>query len=110
MVVVSQSHPLWVRRALPTDSKAPLQMPFPGAASRDFDVTLRGAAARVSPERVGLAIGGVRVPYASLRQHLALRDAPPLRFLAIAETGPIDVLLNDASKRLAPGAREIVFE
>ncbi len=118
MVVVSLSHPLWVRRSPATSRSGartdqPLELPFPDAPARDFDVILRGAA----PEQAahaGLVIGGIQVPFAALREHLALREALPLQFRHVMETGPIDIVLDaragSAQQRLIAGAHVVVFE
>lgn len=119
MVVVSLSHPLWVRRS-PSTSRSgarmdqPLELPFPSLPGRDFDVILRGATSGQAAH-VGLAIGGIQVPFAAMSEHLALRDVLPLQFRHVLETGPIDILLDartprSAHQRLIAGANVVVFE
>ena len=139
MAVVSLSHPLWVGRSPAVERHQPLEMRFPNAPSRTFDVSIPGADRR-DQRHIGVIVGGIRIPQPVLRQHQFLRGqaqtirgAGPIVFRDIAETGPIEALLGplttavhssasgmdifafppfDASPRkpLEPGAASIVFE
>lgn len=100
MAIVSSSHPLWVTRSPEISSGREVSIPFPAGPGRDIEVSLGGEGA--TDERViGLALGGVRVPYPALRQHqqrrrLGTRASAdrPLSFDGIADTGTIEVILG----------------
>lgn len=138
MTVISLSHPLWILRAPPVERATPLRVQFPDSATpRDAEVYLNGASPRLMTN-IGVAIAGLRVPQPALVQHLALRGIGPLAngpgpFLipALAEAGPIDILLGPsslargprviempasrvfapiASQRLTPGSPVVAFE
>jgi hypothetical protein len=139
MAVVSLSHPLWVAKSPAVQRHQPLEMRFPNAPSRTFDVSIPGADRR-DQRHIGVMVGGLRIPQPALRQHQFLRGqaqtirgAGPILFRDIAETGPIEALLGplttavassvsgmdifafppfDASPRkpLEAGANSIVFE
>jgi hypothetical protein len=99
LVVVSQSHPLWIIRAPIVDRRSELKLAFPDHAPvRNIRVVFGGVSPRLATF-VGLTIGGVRVSAAAFSEHLALRGLPPfivgagpMAIPAVAETAPIDVL------------------
>lgn len=100
MAVVSLSHPVWTLRTPRLERRQTIEMRFPDAPVREFDVSVAGADQR-DTRYIALVIGGVRLPQPALRQHQALRSLPatvrgagPLRLRDIAETGPIDVVLG----------------
>jgi hypothetical protein len=138
MAVMSASHPLWVMRAPDTERREAINLRFPDAPAMAFDVWLATAVAESETRHIGVVIGGVRVPQAVLAQHQNLRRDPPLlrgsgpqHFRDLLATGPVDVLLgptdqemagrprntdpfalpqfDDARRRLAPGATDVVF-
>jgi hypothetical protein len=101
MVLVSQSHPLWLTRSPALDQRTPFSIPFPGNVPvRTFDVVLPGA-----PEKrntfIGLLVGGIRIPHELFRSHQSFRNESelvegrgPLTVRDILETAPIDVILG----------------
>lgn len=110
MVVVSLSHPLWVSRSPSVERHQPLELRFPGAPIRTFDVSLPGADWR-DQRHVGVIVGGLRIPQPALRVHQALRGQAqtmrgegPMVFRDIAETGPVEVLLGPLTTAVANGS------
>lgn len=100
MSVISMSHPLWTTRAPATGRRETMEVRFPDASPREFDVFVDRGDPRVT-RHIGMLIGGVRVPLPVLREHQRMRRQPatirgagPVHFTAIAETGPIDVVLG----------------
>lgn len=119
MVVVSRSHPLWIFRAPAVDPRQTLEVRFPDAPIREFEVTILGADTRtVTP--VGIVVGGMMIPSGALDHHQTLRErrmhirgSGSMMFRDFAETGPIDVFagaLDSPRKRLTSGVTELVFE
>lgn len=119
MVVVSRSHPLWIFRAPAVDPRKTLEIRFPDAPVREFEVSIQGADVRsVTP--IGIVVGGMMVPSGALFLHQQLRESRmhirgsgSMMFRDFAETGPIDVFagpLDSPRKRLTPGVSEVVFE
>ena len=137
MTIVSLSHPLWILRAPAVERATPLQVRFPDTAPRrDAEVTIENMPARMVTT-MGVAISGLRVPQPALTQHLTLRGVAPLVkggdpivIPALAESGPIDILLGpyvsqrqpqfveplmrgftpSATQRLQPGSAVVVFD
>ena len=100
MVVVSFSHPLWVLRSPAVSRGKVIELRFPEAPAREFQITIDGGRPRTATQP-GLAVDGVMIPHVALRLHQSLRGLPavmrgftPLPIGAILETGPIDVLLS----------------
>jgi len=136
MTVVSASHPLWITRPPQAERSRTMEVRFPDSAPvRQADISLPGVLPRFTTV-VGVAIGGLRVPQPALARHQALRDKTtvttgegPLSIVALAETGPIDILRGPSafvpaptieffavrdfpqseSKRLQPGSASVVF-
>jgi hypothetical protein len=118
MTVVSRSHPLWVLRMPAIGPKQSLDLRFPDAPVREFDVKIKD----VDPQAlipIGIAIGDLVVPSGALWQHQRLRDAEAyergnrsVTFRDILQTGPIEVFTGDDQsrrERLGPGVTELVF-
>lgn len=118
MTVVSRSHPLWVFRMPAIGPKQTLDLRFPDAPVREFDVKMKGIDARTATS-VGIAIGDLVVPSGALYHHQRLRDAEAYihgnrseTFREILETGPIEVFTgkeDSPRQRLVPGVTELVF-
>lgn len=118
MTVVSRSHPLWVFRMPAIGPKQSLDLRFPDASAREFDVKIEGVDARTVTS-VGMAVGDLVVPSGALSLHQRLRDTEAYirgnrfaTFRDILETGPIEVFTgkeDSPRQRLAPGVTELVF-
>jgi hypothetical protein len=114
MTVVSLSHPLWILRAPAVERATPLKVKFPDTATqRSAEVYVNGVPARLTTN-IGVAIGGLRVPQPVLAQHLALRGiasvasgSVALIIPALAETGPIDILLGPSTMPRGPRGIEM---
>lgn len=138
LAVVSLSHPLWVFRHRPSEPGERLQLRFPDAPARDFEVRIPSAH-ELEVRYIGVLVGGVILPQAALRLHQSLRNLSstirgtgPLPIRGIAEVGPIEVLPGPTLSeypariptdpmfrlpyataprvRLSPGATEVVLE
>ncbi len=118
MTVVSRSHPLWVFRMPAIGPKQSLDLRFPDAPVREFQVMMRNVDPRASTP-IGIVIGDLVVPSGALWQHQRMRDDEAhirgnrtITFRDILETGPIDVFAGEADsprQRLAPGVTELAF-
>jgi hypothetical protein len=117
MTVVSRSHPLWAWRMPDLAPRQTIEVRFPDATARTFDVTIEGAdGAAMTP--IGMSIGDLLVPAGALFQHQRLRGSQmsirgngSATFRDILETGPIEVFAGAPAsprKRLMPGATEVV--
>jgi hypothetical protein len=100
MVVVSLSHPLWVLRTPELERRQSFELRFPDAPVRDVDVVVQSAGGR-GFRYFGIVVGRVRVPLPALAHHQSLRrlsatvrEGSQVRVPALAETGPIAVLLG----------------
>ena len=78
-VVVSGSHPLFLRRLAPEDS---LIIELPAAARRSASVTLRSG----TDAEIGVSIGGVMIPHSVLSRHQAFRGRS-----AFTSAGRLDI-------------------
>ncbi|HEU4522361.1 MAG TPA: hypothetical protein VFT12_10180, partial [Thermoanaerobaculia bacterium] len=115
MVVVSQSHPLWVLRPPPVERRQAISLAFPDAAPvRTVEAKLADAE---EPNRVaGLVLGGIRVPQPALQQHQALRrdrttvsGRAPIILRDLVATGPIEILLGPRYEELSSRAAGMDF-
>ncbi|MFL6247297.1 MAG: hypothetical protein ACJ74H_14795, partial [Thermoanaerobaculia bacterium] len=111
MTVVSRSHPLWVLRMPAIGPKQSLELRFPDAPVREFEVKIKDVEPRtITP--IGIMIGDLNVPSGALWHHQQLRDLEANVFRDILETGPIEVFVGDDQsrrQRLGPGVTELVF-
>jgi hypothetical protein len=117
MTVVSRSHPLWIWRMPDLAPRQTLELRFPDAPARTFDVTIEGVDDReLTP--LGMSIGDLLVPAGALFQHQHLRDSQisirgnrSAAFRDILETGPIEIFAgppDSPRKRLMPGVTKVV--
>jgi hypothetical protein len=118
MTVVSRSHPLWILRMPQVAPRQTLDLRFPDAPARTFDVKVEGVEASAE-HTIGVSVGGLVVPLGALSQHQRLRDGH-LRIRGnrsetvhdILETGPIEVFTGAPEwprTRLMPGVTELVL-
>lgn len=113
-VIVAANLPMLVL-PLPDRAEAQLDLAVPAVPSRDLQITI-GPSLRQEDALIGLYVGGRYVPDQVLFRHQALRGMQsalrgrgPLRIPAIAETGPIHVMLGPAPGDLAARPVEDVF-
>ena len=112
MVVVSRSHPLWVLRMPEVGPRQTLDLRFPDAPVRMFDVKVEGAD-RNTQATIEISVGGLAVPSGAFWEHQRLRGGQT-RIMGnrvetvhdILETGPIEV----NGTRLMPGVTELVLK
>lgn len=114
MCVVSSSHPLWVLRSPAVERRETIELRYPDAPSRSFDLSL----ATTDPRSwfVAIVVGGVRIPQPVLTQHQLLRrEASVVRAAAamhvrdILVIGAIDVILGPSVEEVPGRVRAMDF-
>lgn len=107
MVVVSQSHPLWVLRAPEVERRQTINLAFPDAAPvHNLEVVLSSDDDR--RRAIGVIIGGLRVPQPALGRQIVSRKEP-LQLPSLAVTGVIEILLGPPFDELSGRAAGMDF-
>ena len=106
MAVISLSHPLWVLHTPPVERREVITVRYPNAPVRAFEVSI----ASTDRRPIGLVIAGIRVPPSVTAQHQTLRRDSRLQFRDLLGTGPIDVMLGEAVRRVGVDETMVVME